>query len=551
MTGATTERRTESVITKFVVTEGTTMDRDAIEQLQMHGQDIPWLLTHWAEHKPDHPALIWSPTEGEGRRWTYAELLADTRGMAVGLRDQGIGLGDAVLIHAENSPEMMVAWLACATLGAVAVTTNTRSVTSEVAYFAEHTRCVAAIADARYAALVAEAAPALKWIAVIPGSEPDAADGGPPRLAFSALAGDAEAWEGRPIEPMRPFGIMFTSGTTSRPKAVVHTHANAVWASRIGPRNIDLGTDDRYLIYLPLFHVNAQSWSFFSVLGVGATAVLMPKWSTSRFWPVITEHGITHISLMPFCFGALGDAEARPETTTLRVGVFGLIMEILDQMFGLAVYAAYGMTETVIHATNGKPSEHLPERSMGHITPGYEFCVVDKETGALCAEGETGELWLRGTRGIHLFLEYFDNDEANEKAFEDGWFKTGDMVMLGTGGNLFYRERDKDLLKVGGENVSAREVEDVITTVPGMTQVAVVGKHHEFLDQVVVAFVVKASGAPDDDELEAQVIAACRERLADFKVPRAVYAVDEFPLGTLDKVLKNKLREMADERPPI
>jgi crotonobetaine/carnitine-CoA ligase len=230
--------------------------------------------------------------------------------------------------------------------------------------------------------------------------------------------------------------------------------------------------------------------------------------------------------------------------------VFGLIMEVLDSMLGIEVYAAYGMTETVIHATNGKPSERLPERSMGHVTPGYEFAVVDKETGALCVEGETGELWLRGTRGIQLFLEYYDNDEANAKAFEDGWFKTGDMVVLGTGGNLFYRERDKDLLKVGGENVSAREVEDVVTTVPGIAQVAVVGKHHDFLDQVVVAFVVTAPGT-DEAALEAQVIEACRERLADFKVPRAVYAVDGFPLGTLDKVLKNKLREMADERPPV
>jgi carnitine-CoA ligase len=533
------------------------MDRTATDLLQMHGQDIPFLLDHWATHKPDHPALIWDPPEGEGRQWTYAELLDATRGLAVGLQDRGIGLGDKVLIHAENSPEMMLAWLACATLGAVAVTTNTRSVGVEVEYFADHTGCVAAIADAGYTELVAGAAPSLRWIAVIPGSDQDGsapasapAEGGPERIRFADLEGDAAAWSGRSIEPMRPFGIMFTSGTTSRPKAVVHTHANAVWASRIGPRNIDLGTDDRYLIYLPLFHVNAQSWSFFSVLGVGATAVLMPKWSTSRFWPVVTANDITHISLMPFCFGALGDAEQRPETTTLRVGVFGLIMPILDQMFGLDVYAAYGMTETVIHATNGKPSEHLPERSMGHVTPGYEFAVVDKETGELCAEGETGELWLRGTRGIQLFLEYFDNDEANAKAFEDGWFKTGDMVVLGPGGNLFYRERDKDLLKVGGENVSAREVEDVVTGVPGVAQVAVVGKHHEFLDQVVVAFVVTAPGT-DEAALEAAVIEACKERLADFKVPRAVYAVDAFPTGTLDKILKNKLREMADDRPPV
>lgn len=525
------------------------MDRTITDEIQMHGQDIGWLLEHWATHKPEHPALIWDPPSGDVREWTYAELLDATRSVAVGLGERGIAVGDKVLIHAENSPEMLIAWLACATLGAVAVTTNTRSVAAEVTYFAEHTGCVAAIADHEYADLVAGAAPDLRWLAVIDPTD-DEGGAGPERLRFADLRGDAAAWSGRPIEPMRPFGIMFTSGTTSRPKAVVHTHANAVWASRVGPRNIDLTTDDRYLIYLPLFHVNAQSWSFFSVLGVGATAVLTPKWSTSRFWEVITRNDITHISLMPFAFGALGAPE-RPESTTLRVGVFGLVMPVLDEMFGIDVYAAYGMTETVIHATNGKPSEHLPERSMGRITPGYELLVVDKETGAICGEGETGELWLRGTRGIQLFLEYFDDPEANEKAFEDGWFKTGDMVMLGPGGNLFYRERDKDLLKVGGENVSAREVEDVIGTVPGLAQVAVVGKHHEFLDQVVVAFVVPAPGAPAEAKLEAQIIAACKERLADFKVPRAVYAVDAFPLGTLDKVLKNKLREMADDRPPV
>jgi crotonobetaine/carnitine-CoA ligase len=275
----------------------------------------------------------------------------------------------------------------------------------------------------------------------------------------------------------------------------------------------------------------------------------MPKWSSSRFWEVVTANEITHISLMPFCFGTIAGPD-RPTSTTLRIGVFGLIMPALDTMLGIDVYAAYGMTETVIHATSGKPFEHLPERSMGRITPGYEFAVVDQETGTLCAEGETGELWLRGTRGIQLFLEYYDNDEANAKAFVDDWFKTGDMVVLGTGGNVFYRERDKDLLKVGGENVSAREVEEVITTVPGVAQVAVVGKHDDFLDQVVVAFVVLA---PDVDEvaLASHVIETCRMRLADFKVPRAVYAVDGFPLGTLDKLLKNKLRQMADERPIV
>jgi crotonobetaine/carnitine-CoA ligase len=239
----------------------------------------------------------------------------------------------------------------------------------------------------------------------------------------------------------------------------------------------------------------------------------------------------------------------QPDTpqTNLRVGVFGLIMPELDEMFGIEVYAAYGMTETVTHAINGKPREKLPSRSMGHVAPGYEFCVVDKDTGKLCGEGEVGELWMRGTRGIQLFLEYFDNPEANAAAFEGDWFKTGDMVMVGEGGNVFYRERDKDVLKVGGENVSAREVEDMCRQVPGIADIAVVGQSHDFLSMVPVAFVIKGPGAEADDQaMEKAIIDVCAKNLSDFKVPRAVYFVEEFPRATLEKVAKNKLREMAD-----
>ncbi len=529
------------------------METAEIEQFQTYGQDIPWLLEHWAAAKPDHPALVWAPREGEGDRWSYEQLLTDVRRLAAGLGAKGIAKGDKVLIHSENCPEMVLAWLACATLGAVAVTTNTKSVGAEVTYFAEHTGAVAAITQPQYAAMVAAAAPALKWIAVTddnsgePATAEEAAHGFD---AFASLFADAGDWTGRAPEPMLPFGIMFTSGTTSRPKAVVHTHANAIWASRTGPRNIDIGTDDTYLIYLPFFHVNAQSWSLFSVLGVGATAVLMPKWSQSRFWPMVLEHGVTHISVMPFVMGALGSPD-KPAEHTLRIGVFGLIMPDLDKMFGIDVYAAYGMTETVTHCITGKSSERLPFRSMGHVTPGYEIAVVDKDTGELCTEGEIGELWMRGTRGIQLFLEYFDNDEANAKAFEDGWFKTGDMVKMGEGGNVFYQERDKDLLKVGGENVSAKEVEDLIVAHPAVQAVAVVGKEHEFLSEVVVAFVIPVPGDHDEEAVTAEIVETCRQNLATFKVPRAVYFVDEFPTGTLDKILKNKLREMADERPGV
>ena len=155
---------------------------------------------------------------------------------------------------------------------------------------------------------------------------------------------------------------------------------------------------------------------------------------------------------------------------------------------------------------------------------------------------------MRGTRGIQLFLEYFDNDEANAKSFtDDGWFKTGDNVTMSADGNLYFRDRDKDALKVGGENVSAREVEDVCRQVPGIADIAVVGQKHDFLDQVAVAFVVPGAGRARRPRRQ-QIIDHCASQLADFKMPRAVYLVDEFPTATLDKVAKNKLREMADAR---
>jgi crotonobetaine/carnitine-CoA ligase len=187
---------------------------------------------------------------------------------------------------------------------------------------------------------------------------------------------------------------------------------------------------------------------------------------------------------------------------------------------------------------------------MGKATPGYETLVVDPETGEVLSDGRVGELWLRGTRGIQLFLEYFGNPEANEKSFTaDGWFRTGDMVRIGEGGAIFYTERDKDMLKVGGENVSAKEVEDLCRTVAGVGDVAVVGRSHPMLDVVPVAFVIKGANAPDEATLEAQIIELCRTNLSDFKVPRAVYCVEDFPRATLDKVAKNQLRDIADAKP--
>jgi carnitine-CoA ligase len=526
------------------------MDAVVANRFQFAGQDIPWLLASWAESQPDKTFLIWEPKSGGTTSWTYAEFWSSVRQIASGLTGRGVALGDKVLIHADNCPEMVLAWYACASVGAVGVTTNTRSVRAELEFFIQKTGCVAAVTQPKFASLVAGAGPGLEWIAVTEdnGGEPASTEESGHGLdRFDSLYGAAEEFSLRPPDPMAPVGILFTSGTTSQPKAVVHTHANALWAARVGPTNISMERDDVYLVFLPFFHVNAQSWSIWTTLGVGGTVVLQPKFSSSRFWEVITAHKVTHISLIPFVYQAVA-SQGVPEHS-LKVGVFGLIVPELEQWLGLRVVPAYGMTETVIHATNDNPSRTTPRGSMGRPTPGYEMLVVDSDTGEVCGEGERGELWVRGTPGIQLFLEYYDNPEAMAKSFtDDGWFKTGDVVRISADGYYFYCDRDADVLKVGGENVSAQEVEGVCRQVPGISDVAVVARSHDMLNEVPVAFVmVGPGGEGDEGSLEKAVIELCAANLADFKVPRAVYVVDEFPRATLDKVAKNKLRERAEE----
>ena len=199
-----------------------TVDPAAAAAFQFSGQDLPWLLREWARTKPDHPFLIWEPKPGgasAARRWSYAEFLAEIERLAAGLHGRGIRKGDKVMIHAENCPEAVLSWYACALLGAVGVTTNTRSVGAEIQYFSEHVGCVAAITQPQFASLIAENAKGAKWVAVTPddsGVAPSAegAAAAAGLVAFADLSGDPEAAAEairRPAEPMLPAGIMFTS----------------------------------------------------------------------------------------------------------------------------------------------------------------------------------------------------------------------------------------------------------------------------------------------------------------------------------------------------
>jgi len=242
--------------------------------------DVPHLLRVHVEARPDHPFLIWEPFEGEARVWSYARFEHEVRQVAAGLKKRGVKQGERVLIHLDNCPESLIAWYACAHLGAVAVTTNARSVADDLIYFSGHAEVVGAITQPAFASLVASSCARIKWLAVTEtdnGAAPQDNARPPKSESFAALYGDPADVPMRAPEPMLPVGIQYTSGTTSRPKGVVWTHANALWGAKLCAMHEDLRQSDVHLTYLPLFHTNAQSYSVLAALWVGATVVLQRK----------------------------------------------------------------------------------------------------------------------------------------------------------------------------------------------------------------------------------------------------------------------------------
>jgi len=511
------------------------------------GMDVPWLLEQRALTRRDHPFIVWVPFDGAAQSLSYGEFHARVQRIAGGLRKRGVRRGERVLIHLDNCAEALLAWYACTWLGAVAVTTNARAVGDELAYYAEHSEAVAGITQPRFAELVATHCTGLKWLAVT------ADDNGvaPPQPTershhFDAL--DAEPLPRHAPDPLAPCSVQYTSGTTSRPKGVLWTHANALWGARINALHEDLRPEDVHLVHLPLFHTNAQAYSVLACLWAGATAVVMPRFSASRFWGVSLAHRCTWTSLVPFCTKALMDLEVPAHH--YRLWGSAVNEPPTDAHFGVKTIGWWGMTETITHGIVGSP--HLANRplSIGRPAPEYGIAIVEDDTVPVrearhVEPGGSGQLLIRGVRGLSLFHEYLGNPRATADSFDpDGWFRTGDMINILDDFSLQFGDRTKDMLKVGGENVAASEVERVVLQVAGVHECAVVGRRHPMLDEVPVLFVLPAARA--DIDLLDRIGAACTAQLADFKRPHEMRIVKDFPRSTLEKIAKAELRRMLD-----
>jgi carnitine-CoA ligase len=509
------------------------------------GLDVPWLLRMRSETRREHPFLVWAPFDAPARIWRYGEFHDRVGALAAGLAARDIKPGDFILIHLDNCIEALLAWFACVELGAIAVTTNTRSAPAEMEYFTDHCGAVAAITQPAYAEMISAHCRNLRWIAVISHDAGAAPTHRPQRGdSFDALFGDSTGRPRRAVDPLAPCSVQYTSGTTSRPKAVLWTHANALWGGKVNAAHQDLHAGDVHQTYLPLFHTNALAYSMLASLWVGGSCVIQPRFSARRFWNVAAEHRCTWTSTIPFCMKALLEHDI-PKQHSFRLWGTAVSEPPAFAAFGVKIIGWWGMTETITHGIIGEVDQPNIPMSIGRAAPEYSIRITDDD-GAPTEVGGTGNLSIKGIPGLSLFQEYLRNEKATRESFDEhGFFLTGDRVTRMENGFIRFGDRAKDMLKVGGENVAASEIEQVIAVVPGVREAAVVAKKHPMLDEVPVAFIIPQAGvdhAPPD--LHDKVMAACRESLADFKVPREIRLVDEMPRSTLEKVAKAELRKL-------
>jgi fatty-acyl-CoA synthase len=474
----------------------------------------------------DRPAAV----SGDAT-WTYAEHLERVRRTAGALKELGVEPGDRVAALLPNVHEMLELHYAAPGIGAVLVPLNTRLTAGDYAYILDHSGAEVVV--------VAE--------------------------ALRELLGDTGAKvvtevQGEPVDLELPdderalLSINYTSGTTGRPKGVMTTHRGAYLHSLGVIAEAGLTPRSSYLWTLPMFHCNGWAYTW-AVTAMGAKHVCLPKVEAAPIWRALTAEGVTHLCAAPTVLTTIvGADEAEPLDDPVEVFVGGAppAPALLEKAANLNLHVThlYGLTETYgpIAVCAWNPDwDELPAEEQAKLRArqgvgtivSERMRVVDEHMNDVPPDGETlGEVCMRGD---NVMTGYYRDEEATKKAFGGGWFHSGDLGVVHPDGYVELRDRLKDVIISGGENIATIEVEQALAAHPSVSEVAVVAAPHERWGEVPVAFVTGSD--PDPDEL----VEFARERLARFKVPKRIEVVDELPKTGTGKIQKFRLREQAPQ----
>jgi fatty-acyl-CoA synthase len=493
----------------------------------------------------EHHAL-WSPdrviTRFEGRSTTYREMAVAAQALAGGLHARGVRSGDVVGLLSYNCPEFLQTIFAANYLGAIAMPINWRLAAPEVRYILEHSETRALVCDEALLPLADDATRGLEGTLLRSCLSPAFADGW---TGFADLQSEAPAPPRALAEPDDVHRLMYTSGTTGRPKGVMITHANLAWKNLAHIVEFGFTAADLGLACGPLYHVGALDLTTTSLVAAGATTVIHRAFDAVAVAEELERSRVTTVWLAPAMVNALmalPDIEQR-DLRSVRLIINGgekmpiPLIERIRRVFPSAWFAdAYGLTETVSGDTFlDRDSIVSKLGSVGRNCLHLELEVWD-ETGHPVPAGERGEIVLRGPK---VFKGYWRDPDATTQAFAGGWFHTGDIGVRDEDGYLFIVDRLKDMIVSGGENIAGSEIERVLYEHDAVLEAAVVGRPDERWGEVPVAFVVLRPGrSASADEL----MEHCRAQLARFKVPKDVTFLDALPRNPSGKVLKRDLR---------
>ena len=512
---------------------------------------IPQMAQRAAARFGDAPAVV----EGDSVL-SYAELGRRTDQAAAAMLAAGVQAGDRVAVWASNRVEWIIAALGLHSAGAALVPVNTRFKPAETAYILARSRARLLVVEAGFAGIdpaglfrQADAdLSALEQVVVLPPGETDNVPAAVSWADFlragESVAPDKVEARRQAVGPDQISDILFTSGTTGAPKGVMMTHGRTLRQFSDWCDFADLRPGDRYLIVNPFFHMFGYKAGWLACLIRGATVYPVPVFDVDQVLDLVEAEQITVLPGPPTVYQTILDHPTRPtwDLSSLRVAVTGaadipveLIRRMHEELPFERVCTGYGLTEAGT-CTGTQPGD-APETiatTAGRAMPDLEVCIVDGDREA--APGETGEVLVRG---FSVMTGYFDDPEATAAAIDaDGWLHTGDLGILDDRGYLKIAGRIKDMFIVGGFNAYPAEIENMLLGHPAVAQAAVVGVPDERLGEVGRAFIVPQSGASVDPEA---LIAWCRERMANYKVPRSVVLRESFPLNATGKVMKNEL----------
>ncbi len=542
---------------------------DSLQTSRIRATTIGDMMLTAADNYPDSTAVI-LPEE----RISYVQLAADSLQLARSLRALGVEPGDHVGVYLPTCSEFLVAMFGASLIGAVVVSINARYQPQEIAYVTENadlkvilssnkfidnvdllsrvSRAVGGLAGENAKQLQIADFPNLRAVVSLSGEPVDCVLG---RSEFDQLADQVDVNDVHlkrlQIRVGSPALMLYTSGTTANPKGCMISHESMVRSSIALGNRYQLEQSDKFWSPLPMFHI-AAILPLIAIFDVGGTYLTAEHFDPGAALEMLEQETV---SVTYPCFWVImGDLVQHPDFPKRDLSSIRLmnanfavqpaeVAEAMEAAMPDTVYVGtFGMTETAGTVTTGRVDDSREQRftRLGEPMPGLEVKIIDPETGQQAATGEQGECLIRG---YSTFLEYYKSPEKTAEALDvDGWFHSGDICSVDADGQLLFHGRIKDMLKVGGENVAAAEIESCLQQHDAVKLAQVVGVPDSRYQEVAAAFIELQEGATVD---ESELVAHCKERMAGFKVPRYVRFLDEWPMSST-KIQKFKLVDLID-----